>query len=300
MKELITKVQEYVMRHGRALERARFLHAFANGKAETVLNELRRYQNRDGGFGRELEPDFTTPESNPIDTWTALRIMDGMAIAKDHPLLSSTIAWLENTKHQKDGFFLYTIPSVNDRPHAPWWHHDKDREVAGYNPTAALIGFILKHTEKDHPLHERMCERRKKAIRDFLQNPPKDMHELRSFVELFETTDTLYPAKDFAEALAVQIENCVEKDPDKWFTTYCARPSQLILSTRTPGFEKLKDLVEKEHEELLKRRNEEGVWEIPWKWGSYPGAAEKAETIWKGIVAVENLIRMRDFGILHV
>lgn len=299
MNEIIPKAQQYIMRHGRALERARFNHAFRGGRADTVLNELRRFQNRDGGFGRGLEPDFTTPESNPIDTWTALKIMDETDIAKDHPLLISTLSWLENTPHQSDGFYFFTIPSVNDHPHAPWWRHEQGKEIQGYNPTAALIGLIRKHTLGDHPLHEKMSTRRERAIHAFFEAPAEEMHELRCFVELFETTKPGSLAKDFEKALAAQIDACLEKDPDKWFSTYCARPSQLILSERTPGYERMKDLVMKEFEELRKRTNDEGVWDIPWKWGSQSGAAEKAEKAWKGIVAVENLIRMKKFGVLH-
>jgi len=299
MKELLAKAQEYIMRHGRSLERARFRHAFGGGKAEMVLYELRRYQNRDGGFGRGLEPDFTTPESNPIDTWTAFRIMDGLDIAADHPLLGSTLAWLEKTPFQRDGLFFFTIPSVNDHPHAPWWHHDEESEIQGHNPTAALVGFVLKHTERDHPWHALMLEKRKRAIKDFLNEPSTEMHELRCFVELYETTAPIYPDQAFEKTLIETIDAALEKDPDKWFSTYCVRPSQLILSPRTPGYARWRDLVEREFQELPQRTNDEGVWDIPWKWGSFPGAAENAEKAWKGIVAVETLIRMKAFGILH-
>src|SRR5690606_32729227 len=46
---------------------ALFEYAFGEGSRERVWEELERYQNEDGGFGRALEPDFGGTEGGSTD-----------------------------------------------------------------------------------------------------------------------------------------------------------------------------------------------------------------------------------------
>lgn len=79
-----------------------------------------------------------------------------------------------------------TIESNDDYPHAPWWSYSKPEEP-DYNPTASLIGFILKYAEMDTPLYDTAIRLAKEAYAYFEKNLPMDsMHMVACFVEVYE------------------------------------------------------------------------------------------------------------------
>ncbi|MFW6319526.1 MAG: hypothetical protein ACOC1L_05020, partial [Bacillota bacterium] len=140
MDNLHTSVITYLETHGRELEKAKYNYFFNGGSKDAIISALKSYQNNDGGFAHALEPDFTTEESNPIDTWTAIKTMRLLDLPKNHPLIIDTLHYLDQTPYNENGFYYYAIPSINDTPHAPWWHYNETRRIQGYNPTASLVG----------------------------------------------------------------------------------------------------------------------------------------------------------------
>lgn len=46
-----------------------------------MLTYLQAYQNQDGGFGHALEPDSWNPNSTPIQTATAIEILEEIHFA---------------------------------------------------------------------------------------------------------------------------------------------------------------------------------------------------------------------------
>ncbi len=295
MNDTKTLIKSYLSRYGRSLERAIFDYHIEGTHNAHVFSELKRYQNRDGGFAKGLEPDFYTPESAPISTWSALNIMHAAGIESNHPMLVKTLEYLENTPYYKNGFYQTTIPSMNDYPGAPWWRYEKGKEVWGYNPTASLAGFILKYTSKDAPLKKRGLKIREDAIKAFKTTKPEDMHELRCFAELYELTHKDYPDEAFAELLKRQILKTVERDKNQWFSDYTARPSSLIVSKNTPGYEDLKELLKEELALTANKIQEKGFADITWEWGTHEEAYEKARLSWRGVLSVRHLIAENAF-----
>jgi hypothetical protein len=295
MEDIHTTVKTYLNTHGRALEKAKYNYFFNGGTKDAITKELSVYQNVDGGFAHGLEPDFTTEESNPIDTWTAIKTMRQLDLPKDHPLITSTLEYLDKTPYNENGFYYYSIPSINDTPHAPWWHYDESRRIQGYNPTASLVGFILKYSENNSPFYEQTYAFYETMIADFIKNPTDDVHELNCFVELYEDIHTRFDTTEFKAVLKKQIVNTVNPSPQDWFTTYTAKPSDLIHSPESPGYTDIKNLVTLENNLLLTTRNDQGVWDITWAWGQYDDAFEKASEAWKSILAFANYYRIIRF-----
>ncbi len=288
-------VETWLYQHARALEVARYDYHFKQANQDTVIEALECYQNEDGGFGNSLEPDFFTKESTPIATWVASRIIEEIALDKSHPLVTSILEYLKNTPHQKNGLFFFSIPKNNDYPHAIWWHHQPKNEIQGYNPTASLLGFMYKYSSDEEKV--KIKEEIGKAIEYFLNHNVKEMHELRMFVELYHYIKPALFYQSFFETLQTRVENAVEMDSNQWFETYCIRPSQLIISPDSPGYERLKTIVQKEHVLLKQHLTEKGIWDIEWSWADdYPEAFLEAKKAWQGIRALEYLLRFKAFG----
>lgn len=67
-REFYERVQAWMHRNARPLDIARWKFLLENGSREDVLEELKYYQNPDGGFDHGLEEDCLNPESAPMQT----------------------------------------------------------------------------------------------------------------------------------------------------------------------------------------------------------------------------------------
>ncbi len=278
----------------RSLERARFTHHFIKPQPKTVLKSLKAYQNSDGGFAHGLEPDYLNPNSTPVQTWMACQIMHEIGVDKHHPMVKKTLQYLWQTPDQDEGFFKRTTPENNQYPHAPWWHHQA-HEAPSYNPTASLLGFMF--TYETNPAHQTMLKSRiKDAMRTFIEQDITEMHEVRCFVELYHHIKADFDVTVFKTKLHDQIEKIIEKDPNLWFESYSVKPSQLILSPDTPGFETMEPLVYKECQHLKTLLNNHDPMPVTWSWEQYPLENEQAKQHWQGILLVESYLYVARFS----
>lgn len=76
-RRILERAKSFLYQNARLLDRRRYEYFFEEGTKEAVIEALRPYQNRDGGFGNALEPDIRCPHSQPVPTEMALTIMDG-------------------------------------------------------------------------------------------------------------------------------------------------------------------------------------------------------------------------------
>lgn len=122
------RARGFVEAAGYGLGVAMIDHAWNGGPAEAVIEELARYQNGDGGFGRGLEVDIGAPASNPFATRLAMIILLDLDDRPSSDLETNLQQWLINNQHD-DGdwhfsdetkagdlalwFTGWTFPSLN-------------------------------------------------------------------------------------------------------------------------------------------------------------------------------------------
>lgn len=287
---LLARAHGYVARQGRPLEHARW-GVLAGGTPDLALDVLAEYQNPDGGFGHALEPDFWNPGSTPIQSWVAMEVLREVGCPSDHPLVRGLLGWLEAQWAAGTGL-PSVVPGNNDHPHAPWWAYDEaggHSNHSEWNPQAALAGFAWGHA----PAGSRVEALARDAVTRGLaaletEGTTFDPHVVACFVTLAEELAAkpgdfdLEALEGWLNALA---EALVEPDPDRWFTTYCCRPSQLV---RAPGrwSARLEDLARLEAEALVAAQDEEGSWPVTWSWEGETWPV--ARTWWRGVMAVQN------------
>ncbi len=294
-KTLVDDVKHWILENARPLEIALFNHLFESGPIDKVTSALETYQNNDGGFGHGLEPDFWTPLSNPIDTWTAINIMRLIQLENSHPMISKTIKYLKETPYQYSGRYYFRIPDINNHPHAPWWHYQKGNEIEGYNPTASLIGFILKHTSPKDDFYAKTHQNYLKMVADVQTKSVEEMHELRCFIEMYHDLKDVFNLTDFYNWLETQVVNAVDTNSASWHETYTTTPSQVILYKDSPGYNALRHLVYDELKLFMHHKNHAGVWDITWSWADDRGMFARAKREWQGIIALSRLIRLTHF-----
>ncbi len=114
----VDAAERFVLANARLLDRHRLAVLLHGAPVAPVLDALRAYRNRDGGFGHALEPDVRAPESEPASTLHAFEVLAGVG-AVDDPMADDAAAWIA-TIADPDGGVPFVLPTAAASPHAPW------------------------------------------------------------------------------------------------------------------------------------------------------------------------------------
>lgn len=299
-----TRAKEFILMNSRPLDMARWRYLFEGGKSEEVIFILKTYQNTDGGFANALEPDCWNINSTPLQTWVATKIIKEINLEdKNHPIIKGIIDYLASNKefngHRWNG--LNAVETNNNYPHAPWWSYNNKEEVT-YNPTASLIGFILKYAEEDTDIFKLACELSKEAYDYFKKNfPLESMHESACFVELYEYMKessilSLIDMEEFKKLLHKQISHVITYDTKTWDTDYICKPSMFINNKSSEFYLENKEICDFECQFILKSQNNDGTWNVTWNWSDYLQQWAISKNWWKSDIIIKNIIFLRELG----
>jgi len=301
--EALEKAREFVYKNARPIDVARWDFLFENGDGSEVIKYLSSYQNKDGGFGNALEPDCWNKKSTPMQTWAATKIIKEIGLEnKSHPLISGILKYLssgdEFDGHRWHG--LNTVQSNSDFPHAPWWSYSQ-KEEKGYNPTASLIGFILKYADEKSSLHLLACRLAQEAYGYLKKNfPLESMHETACFVDLYEYMKAckipgLPDLEEFRSLLRQQIKKVITYHTDSWRTEYVCRPSQFISSKKSDFYSGNEEICDFEFGFIKQTQNLDGTWNVPWNWDAFPAQWSISENWWKSDIIIRNMVYIKAF-----
>jgi hypothetical protein len=171
--------EDFLAVRARVLDRRVFQRLFQGGAAGPVRDALAAYRNEDGGFGHALEPDCRTAASQPAATEMALRIMD-LADAWDERLVRDAVDWLVRVAPAEGGA-AFVLPSVSERPHAPWWT-GLPEHTASLIQTGQIAGLLYAHGFA-HPWLERATEVMWAGIATLTEPGGYEMFGVLSFLE---------------------------------------------------------------------------------------------------------------------
>ncbi|MDD3400110.1 MAG: hypothetical protein PHT58_00560 [Eubacteriales bacterium] len=299
------RARDFIYRNARPIDLARWKYLFEDGSREEVVACLSAYQNKDGGFGHALEPDCWNERSTPLQTWTATRIIKEIDFEDTtNPLILGILDYLESGDefdgHRWHG--LNTVKSNNDYPHAPWWAYLHETETS-FNPTASLIGFILKYAPKGSPLHQKACGLAREAYADFKKRFPLDsMHEIACFVELYGyikecQEQNLVDLDEFFGLLKQQISMAITYQTDTWLTEYVCKPSMFIAASKSDFYADNQNICGFECDFIRKTQNSDGTWSVNWSWSEYPQQWAISKNWWKSDIIIKNMAFIKAFGL---
>lgn len=309
LEDSFNRAKQFIMTNGRALERARFQFMFENGAKEDVIEQLKAYQNEDGGFGHAIEPDFWAPTSSPMATWFAGRFLYEIDAESSEPMVQSMLHYLISTCDIETGMWSSVMPENNNYPHAPWWHWDPDAQSKWtFNPSVELASFLIHWSSEDSEAAQIGWNTMQKAVSYLMDKDQMDMHEASNFeqaIKILSSSQSIFNKKiDFDltivhEKILGLVEQCIEKDAATWSQGYKALPLDFIDGPDHPLYSKLRALVDQNIQFYINQMNEDGVWDASWEWGSYPEQFEMAKTYWKGILAISRYKVFKSFGCLE-
>ena len=286
MSVALSRARDFLLRNGRLLERRLFEHHFEGASAEPVVRALLAYQGRDGGFGSALEPDKRDPGSQPVDVQIAFETLDAVD-AFDPLLVRRACDWLASVATTEGGV-PFALPSVNSAPHAPWWTVEGAQPPADINPTAAIVGLLLKHGI-DHPWvarGEAFCW----SVIETSQTT--QFHDLMPMIVFLEHASDRPRAQAALGDLAQRIPDLVELDADA--VGYVKKPLDWAPSA-TSFCHKLfpAEVLDLHLTGLAARQGEDGGWPISWE---TVGPGPQLE--FRGVVTVAALRTLQTYGVL--
>ncbi len=244
---------DWLMDRGRPLDIARFQYHFENADVSFILDELRKYQNPDGGFGHGLEPDFRNPNSSPIATWVATELLSEIGCwSFQLDIVRDLVTYLYACQEKDESWFRFSIESNNDYPRAIWWNYDPSKKAGIYNPSAPLYGFLaLVADDANAKL------KLKEIFFRFMEDDDLDMHDLNALVRgvQYALMANMEISDEIIEKVKQQINIGCKAFIEGSRTDYVLRPSVFFPNFNFPFFADLIDILQVESKWLMETAN---------------------------------------------
>lgn len=284
------QARAFLKTNARHLECALFAYEFEKGGAEAVLNEVIAYQNKDGGFGHGLEPDFRCKESSALATAIALHHLAEAGVAETDETVRSGVHYLLDTfDHEKKGWQI--VPeAVKEAPRAMWWNNVEGWEWG--NPSAEIIGLL--HHYKGLVPTDFLTEVTQYAI-DYVNDLTEyEQHEVLSFIKLYnqlpEDNQDMISYK-----LNEMVQGSVTTDPAKW-DGYCLLPLQVVSTPSSKFYHLFEEVIPLNLAYLVQKQTDDGCWDPTWSWGQFEEEWKVAKKEWQGWLTLNNLRILQSFG----
>lgn len=305
METIFKKAESYIYRQARPLDLARWNYHFEDCDSSQVLQVLSFYQNEDGGFGHGLEADSINPNSSPIQTWAATRILKEINFQeKGHPIIKGILNYLASEQDFNGQTWHNTVATNNDYPHAIWWSWSKEIEESQrklYNPTASLSGFIIRFSDTSSDLYHLGLRLASEGIEQFMQSESiDDMHELACYVELLEYLIEAGVSHNlnltaFHKKISQEIQKSITQDKSLWDKGYICKPSQFISGPDSLFYDENREMVSFEFFFIQSSQLSDGTWPVPWDWEAYPEQWAISKNWWQAHIIIQNILFLKQF-----
>ncbi|MCG8373804.1 MAG: hypothetical protein MI700_09735, partial [Balneolales bacterium] len=102
-KQNFNKARDFILTNARMIERRLFDFYFESGNKEGVFHAVYAYRNSDGGFGHGMEPDTSSPESQPLFSIMALETLDEVGFLTKEIILDDFMPYFKSITTEKGG-----------------------------------------------------------------------------------------------------------------------------------------------------------------------------------------------------
>ncbi len=309
-KENFRKAVHFIRTNAREVDKQLFSYYFEKNPA-LDMSRLKRFANKDGGFGNAIEPDIRMIESSTIATATALEYCVRFNLPVDNVMIQNAVKYLLNILDTEYFYWALSSEYVNEAAHAPWWAYKRAEKPNAPNPedhsgflftamhkmsiSGQIVGYLNKY-EKHVPeelilqLNSKIGERINDGILDLSSDDPSDiLYTILNWEKSYE----FYP-KGLKEMIMRKIENAYklffedEKDIDEKKASWLAPHPLSILAKLYP--EKLDRLYDKE----IEKQTDDGAWWPEWKWGQFENEWPNAKQEWAGRLTTDCLIALKE------
>ncbi|ABR49633.1 conserved hypothetical protein [Alkaliphilus metalliredigens QYMF] len=297
-KDCFDQASKSIMKYGRALEKSLYQKHFNNGTDQSIMNELKKFQNEDGGFGQGIESDFRLPSSSPMATSVGLGHLSKLDdLEESQEMIQAAIGYLE-TSFDKDKNGWFAVPKeVNDFPHAPWWHFNEadgmtviDRNWG--NPSAEILAYLYQYRQYVKKLDV-------DGLVDYAIRHIENVQEIDSENEIFcyiKLYDVLPEElqKRLYKRISLAIEQVIIYDEEKWHE-YVPIPVDFVKSSNSNQFGVVEAKLNRNLDFILNELESNGKINPPWGESFYEGDLKDAYNEWIGLLTLKALVNLDGF-----
>ena len=291
----IEKAKDFIIHNARPLELSLYQYFYKHSDKEKVLSELRKFQNKDGGFGNGLEADNWNPNSNPIATNDALITLYRIqSLERDNEIVNGIIKYLSShdSFDEEKRRWLFAVDSNEQYPHAIWWKKDGDG-ISHYNPTVSLAAFMVCFGDDGNREYYSQIVKEAFSVLFELEKWGDELkcymlaHQMLAGFGINNVIDLSATQREIESKLAEII--CT--DTTKYGVEYVPVPSDFF-----PGIykefltEALNPVITAEMEVLGKIQNQDGGFDISWQWYTDYKEFETARDWWRPRITLDKLL----------
>lgn len=303
-KEQFNNATHFLKTQAQDIDKAMFEHFFEDKPLNEVVDILTTYQNKDGGFGR-LDYDFECPDSCLKHTESACRYIFALnVVPAQHPMIQRLIPYIITNYNITTGEWNnLVVQSVNDYPHAPWWHYSEQEPfvpknradlISHYdsNTNSALAGMLVKYSPlvpKDL-LDEIMgiVIDKINSGYDFGQyGMMSDIYFVNALKDEHLKNDLLETLMGDGKLISLLDEN--------WGTENAYKLCHWIDSPSHPYYPMYQDAVKNNFDFLIESQEVDGSWSPNWSWGE-PEVWSSVLNRLKGVLTFNFLWALKKFG----
>ena len=266
-----------------------------------LLDCLMFYQNKDGGFKGGLHIDNYNINSSPYQVYEALRLLDmaGFDSSCDNELfdmiINKAFNYLYNRCEIKDNKWNPNVITNNQFAHAKiFTFNDENKDMFGYNPTAAIIGYTLLLCKPTKAYYKKALKMLDICLLDFEAKSEFNKYEAISFMSLLNSLKKLNLCSDKYEMMEKKLVDSLLKSVSTDFSDQGIHPLECGLYLSDSKLDELKNL---ECDYLIDSIKSFGLWDSNCDWGynDYP-EEDSASLKWIGATTVNNYYYLKKCG----
>jgi len=292
-KKKVSQAGEFIMEHGRDIEKALFMHHFKNEPSSSVVSILEGYINQDGGAGH-LELDMLYKGTTPVSCSIFFAIVHELKINAEFGAINTILEYLKKNIREKN-CWRSVEKQVMDAPRAIWWNWDyEDKDIFTFNPTSELIGYFYHFGGGDYRAFakELLDVLYAELVQKFVGT--LEMHDVISLMQLCRALPDV-AAERFIVILKPHLNEMLITDKKEW-TGYVMSPLSVFKSPLDPLYYDFEKEINLNLDYEITMRTEDGVWEPNWHWGQYDEEFEKRKNKITSYVTMNKLIQFKNFN----
>lgn len=295
----LKNIENHIFNNARDIEKAKWNYLFNNGSKESIVSELIKYQNEDGGFGKGLEADMLLPSSTSIASTEAIFIAYDYELNYKESWFKNLLDYFEKTIEDTPSFWEKVPKEVENFPHAPWWTYAPDTKFTP-NPCAVIASAFIKYgDDKQKELGNKIAARCMEFLNSDEECSDHDCYCLqRLFIVLKELNSNLINDVTI-RSMERRIVDCLCTDENKW-TEYVPQPLDLVTLPYSEWYKLVEHFVEKNFSFWLNTLKEEGYWQPNFSWGVDSEVARKVTETWSCYISVKRARIFKAFGLIEI
>ena len=297
-KKQFSVMDDWMQKHARPFDKAKWNYLFRDSTKETIVTEMCRYQNPDGGMGSGFEPDVLLPLSAAIPTAEAIFQSYDYALDTNADWFRRILAYFETSVQDIPKYWEDCPKEAMDYPHAPWWNWEPCM-VFNPNPCACVASAFLRYgTHSQKELGLRIA---KDCFALLLSHDFCGDHDSLNLKVLVEQLLAIHSPLVTEEILAAMRRRILENtcfDSEKW-QEYTFQPLDFADSPDSLWYETVAAGVEENISFWLDTLNAEGVWEPNFSWGVDSDISRQVTQNWRGYIAVKRARILQNFGLIE-